>query len=205
MAYTLKAPPREPRPAPSAAPSGRASGHRALHPKNRVWGSPRFSNKTRPGHRPQPKQPRRETAPYRYEIAPGVQVGPNLYAFAFNNPANNIDYLGNAVITVALTTWTVGKAATNAIIAALSCYQAHKCNERAYAGIKNAEKMFAELGNPAGAAMWLRNAKPGSECAELWADCGKYATLTAKWVICGVVIKYGIKLNSGGYGTGTGK
>ena len=50
-------------PRPATAPA---------HPKNRAWGSPRFSNKTRPANRPEPKQPRRENTPYAYKPASGV-------------------------------------------------------------------------------------------------------------------------------------
>ena len=80
-------PSRLPSKNPRPAPPPRAK-------KNRVWGSPRFSNKTPPANHAKPKQPRRENPPYRYEIATGVQVGPNLYAFVLNNPVNDWDRLG---------------------------------------------------------------------------------------------------------------
>ena len=42
-------------------------------PENRVWGLRQKPNKTRPANAPQPKQPRRETAPCAHETAPGVR------------------------------------------------------------------------------------------------------------------------------------
>ena len=102
MAYVLKEPPRSPRPAAPPAPSGRAPGRPALRPENRVWGSPRFSNKTRLANTQKPKQPRRETTPCAYDFAPGVRVGPNLYAFVGNNPLNWWDRLGLKKVWVPL-------------------------------------------------------------------------------------------------------
>jgi hypothetical protein len=46
-------------------------------------------------------------------------------------------------------------------------------------------------------AEWLKAARPGSECGELWANCGKEALLTAEWIIGGYVVKYGIKYAKG--------
>ena len=62
MALTLTEPPKNPRP-----------GNPAPRQKNRAWGSPRFSNKTHPASRPEPKQPRRENTPCNYEIASDVR------------------------------------------------------------------------------------------------------------------------------------
>ena len=61
MAFALTEPAKNPRPARASA-----------RPKNRVWGSPRFPNKTRPADRPELKQPRRENAPCSYKPASGV-------------------------------------------------------------------------------------------------------------------------------------
>ena len=74
MGYTLEAPPEKPAPGPRAArPENPRPANPALHPENRVWGSPRFSNKTHPEEAPQSKQPHRENPSCNYEIAPGVR------------------------------------------------------------------------------------------------------------------------------------
>ena len=62
MAFVLTEPPKNPRP-----------GNPAPRQKNRAWGSPRFSNKTRPASRPEPKQPRRKNTPCNYETVPDVR------------------------------------------------------------------------------------------------------------------------------------
>jgi len=49
---------------------------------------------------------------------------------------------------------------------------------------------------------WLSTVKPGAECAPLCADCGKQSLLFGKWVVGGVVIKYGIKLAGSCYKPG---
>jgi len=42
-------------------------------------------------------------------------------------------------------------------------------------------------------AGWLRATKPGAECGELWAACGKEGLLSAQWFIGGYIVKYGIR------------
>ena len=91
MAYApakqIPAPPEKPRPAPPA-----------LRPENRAWGSPRFSNKTRPAHRPRAKQPRRANRP----CPPGTASGVSYERYRYS-PFGQIEiysptgtYLGNS-------------------------------------------------------------------------------------------------------------
>ena len=46
-------------------------------------------------------------------------------------------------------------------------------------------------------ANWVKAAQPGAECAPLCANCLKEWIYTAKWVVGGVVVKYGIKFADG--------
>ena len=46
-------------------------------------------------------------------------------------------------------------------------------------------------------ANWLKAAQPGVECAPICGDCLKEFVLFGKWVVGGVIVKYGIKFVGG--------
>ena len=85
--------------------SERAPSERQLTAKNRVWGNFPIPNKTRPGNRRNPQQPRRKNHPTFTKTASGIPVWPsrdpieeeggiNLYGFVGNDGLKYIDVLG---------------------------------------------------------------------------------------------------------------
>jgi len=125
----------------------------------------------------------------------------NPYAFCENNPLSKIDPDGREVITVAITAWSLGKGISHLICGSYYCSEALKCRNRAQETLEKAlpglQSTDAETALKW--AEWLRSARPGEECAELWAACGREGVLTAQWVVGGYIVKYGIRY-AGGYG-----
>ena len=123
----------------------------------------------------------------------------NLYGFCNNNPLTNIDPDGREILTVAITAWSIGKGVSHLICGAYNCSEAMKCRNRAQELLDKATPGLQSTDAETGLkwAEWLRAAKPGVECAELWAACGKEAALTAQWVVGGYIVKYGIRYAKG--------
>jgi hypothetical protein len=124
-----------------------------------------------------------------------VSLGPP-YLACDNDMLGQIDPDGREPITVAITVYTIGRGISHLILACYNCRQAYQCNERATALMNHAASLFDDGYD---FQNWLRTTRPGSECAELWADCGKEALLGAKWIVGGVIVKYGIRF-AHGYG-----
>lgn len=123
----------------------------------------------------------------------------NLYGFCYNNPLTNIDPDGREIVTVAITAWSLGKGISHLICGAYYCSEAMKCRNRAQELLDKATPGLQSTDAETALkwAEWLRAAKPGAECAELWAACGKEAALTAQWVVGGYIVKYGIRYAKG--------
>jgi hypothetical protein len=89
-------------------------------------------------------------------------------------------------------TWSIGRAISHAILAGVYLKYFNECWDRA---TKFAQSVVKDL-KPTAAVNFLKNAKPGTECAQVCSEAGVHALWATVWVTCNVVVKYGITLNS---------
>jgi hypothetical protein len=121
--------------------------------------------------------------------------------FCANEPISHIDPDGRELITIAITTFTVGKGISHLICGAYDCTKAMQCRNQAQETLNRASPGLQSTDAETALkwAEWLRAAQPGIECGELFSSCGKEALLTAQWIVGGYIVKYGIRY-ARGYG-----
>ena len=121
----------------------------------------------------------------------------NLYAFCQNDPISLFD--GDGRFPPVILIFTFGRGISHGILACYDCRQCLKCKGRAQELLDKyvAALNKADAEQSAKLAEWLKAAQPGAECAPLCGDCLKEGVLFAKWMIGGVVVKYGIRFVDG--------
>jgi RHS repeat-associated protein len=98
------------------------------------------------------------------------------YVFCQNDPVVVYDADG---CVAPLLIFSVGKAASHAILACYSCSKLYKCLDTAKDYAKRAADGFEE---PEDYLNWLNGAKPGSECVPLAKDCGVNVIQVGAWL-----------------------
>jgi RHS repeat-associated protein len=125
----------------------------------------------------------------------GYVDGVNLYHYARSQPTKLADPHGEAAITVAVVVFTAGRGITHLILGGVYYNNCLECVARAE---KTADWMVEQLERAGYDALdiekYLRRAKPGAECATICGKAGKEIVRGMKWVICGVGIKYSVRL-----------
>ena len=118
-------------------------------------------------------------------------VGDPLYLFVNNEPITHVDGDGRAIFTIAVTTYSFGKAVTNFILTRIYCKAWGECQRNTHDIIDNYAELYYD--DPEAYMMWLKTAKPGSAGAEAGVGCGEYGLKAVKWLFCGIAVKYGIE------------
>ncbi|MBN1917838.1 MAG: hypothetical protein JW889_08015, partial [Verrucomicrobia bacterium] len=118
----------------------------------------------------------------------GLTDGLNAYLYARCNPLSHVDPNGEEIITVVVTTMTLGKATQHAI---LCLVYLHYCN-RCIGEFRDIVRMAGEKLNDEQLAEWLR-ANEGSleeQCGEVCRQAGKHGVRVVVWLAVKGVAKY---------------
>jgi len=118
----------------------------------------------------------------------GYADGMSLYEGVKSTPTVFRDPYGEAVITVALTTYCLGKVVFHSILGRVYLKHCLECLSRAQELITMASKQLP----PEKVAPWLRTVKPGNDCAEFCYNGGKHSFKAVVYLMCKVVIRYSL-------------